>query len=194
MGRPDYQKTAVIGIVPIGDVADLAPKVIAAHVSGYLGLEALVLPPVALPAGTLDRQRLQYDAGKMIAALETGPYADDYLKLVGVVDVDICMPIFTHVFGEARQGGQWALVSLYQLYPPRSAVQPPASAYERMAKIALHEIGHLFNLRHCDDPGCLMQFSGGLADLDLLPVYFCHYCRAFFKEAISADGRSPSQT
>ncbi len=193
MGRPDHQKNAVIGIVPVGDVAALAPKVIAAHVSGYLGLETLVLPPVALPAGALDPQRLQYDAGKMIAALETGPYADDYLKLVGVVDVDICLPIFTHVFGEARQGGKWALVSLYQLHAPRSTGQPPASAYERMAKIALHEIGHLFNLRHCEDPGCLMQFSGGLTDLDLLPFYFCQYCRTFFKEAISTDGRSPSQ-
>ena len=193
MRRPDQQKKADIGIVPVGDVADLVPKVIAAHVSGYLGLEAAVLPPVALPTEALDRQRLQYDAGKMLAALETRAYGVDTLKLVAVVNVDICLPIFTHVFGEAQQDGKWALVSLFRLLD-RPADPRSALLYERTAKIALHEIGHLFNLRHCEDPGCLMQFSGELAELDLMPLHFCRYCRAFFKDALNGVGRPSLQT
>jgi len=193
MRRPDHKEKAFIGIVPVGEVAALAPKVIAAHVSGYLGLEAFVLPPVALPPEALDRQRLQYDAGKMIAALEKGTYDDGYLKLVGVVNVDLCLPIFTHVYGEAQQGGKWALVSLFHLAGRPTTVPLPAELYERTAKIALHEIGHLFNLRHCEDPGCLMQFSGGLAELDLLPLHFCRYCQAFFKEAVNGLNRPPSR-
>ena len=184
-------RNAIIGIVPLGDMADLEPNIIAAHVAGYLNLEALVLPPLALPSGTLDRQRLQYNAGKMITALENGPY-NDYLKLVGVVSVDIFLPIFTHVFGEAQLGGKWALVSLSQLRPP-PAIQSSTSLYERVAKIALHEIGHLFNLQHCENTGCLMHFSGGLEDLDRLPIYYCRYCRAFLAEALSADSLPPFQ-
>jgi len=178
----------IVGIVPLGDVAVLGPKVIAAHVTGYLDLEALVLPSLDLPRQTLDRQRLQYDAGKMLTALEALPY-DDYLKLVGVVNVDIFLPIFTHVYGEAQQGGRWALVSLFQLQQPHGPAHNPESLlYERAAKIALHEIGHLFNLEHCEDTQCLMHFSGALEDLDKLPLYYCRYCRAFYKAALS-NGR-----
>jgi archaemetzincin len=172
-----------IGIVPVGKVPTLEPKIIAAHVAGYLDLEALVLPSVALPAEALDRQRLQYNAGQMLTALETLPFSA-YRKLVGVVNVDIFLPIFTHVFGEARQGGRWALVSLYQLaHQHGSAPVESVPSYDRAAKIALHEIGHLFNLPHCDDPCCLMHFSGSLEDLDRLPFDYCRYCRTFFTEA-----------
>ena len=184
MRRADPHKKAAIGIVPIGDVTDMAAKVISAHLWGYLGLDADILPPVPLPSRALDRQRLQVDAGKTIAALETGPHGDDYPKLVGVMDADICMPIFTHVLGEAQQGGQWAVVSLFRLHP-RPADRSPALLYERLAKIGLHEIGHLFNLRHCEGPGCLMQFSGGLTELDRMPLHFCRYCRAYFEEALN---------
>jgi archaemetzincin len=131
---------------------------------------------------------LQYDAGKLLAAFEALPISD-YHKLVGVVTVDIFLPIFTHVFGEAQQGGRWALVSLFQLHTEHgSAPAASATIYERAAKIALHEIGHLFNLPHCDDDQCLMHFSGGLADLDRLPFNYCRYCRTFFTEALNADG------
>lgn len=183
MPSAQHLQNAAIGIVPVGDVADLAAKVVAAHISAYLGLPADILPPVALPAHSLDRQRLQYDAGKMIAALEAEPYGAAYLKLVGVMDVDICLPIFTHVFGEAKQGGRWAVVSLFHLHS-RPADPAPAALYERLAKIALHEIGHLFNLQHCESPGCLMQFSGGVPELDRLSFHFCRYCRIFLKEAL----------
>jgi archaemetzincin len=129
----------------------------------------------------------------MIAALETGPHGHDYPKLVGVTDADICLPIFTHVLGEAQQGGPWAVVSLFRLHP-RAAEEPPARLYERLAKIALHEIGHLFNLRHCEGPGCLMQFSGGLRELDRLPLMLCRYCRAYFEEALNTLGLRSSRT
>ena len=188
------QTPGIIGIVPLGDVDGLGPKIIAAHVAGYLNLEALVLPAIALPGQALDRRRLQYDAGQILKALAALPY-DRYLKLVAVVDVDIFLPIFTHVFGEAQQGGRWALVSFFHLQQPGGPADDPAAMhYERAAKIALHEIGHLFNLEHCDDPHCLMHFSGALEDLDSLPFYYCRYCRAAYKEALNANLWPPSRT
>jgi archaemetzincin len=193
MRRVDLRKKAAIGIVPIGDGADMAAKVIAAHLSGYLDLDADIRVPLTLPSRAWDRGRLQVDAGKLIAALEAEPYSDDYAKLVGVMNADMGMPIFTHVLGEAQQGGQWAVVSLFRLHPPAEN-RSPGMIYERVAKIALHEIGHLFNLRHCDGPGCLMQFSGGLDELDRLSLHFCRYCRAYFEEALDAGGLRTSRT
>ena len=41
--RKDRQR---IGVIPIGDIPDIAPKVIAAHISGYLDLQAILLEPM----------------------------------------------------------------------------------------------------------------------------------------------------
>jgi len=105
--------------------------------------------------------------------------------VIGILDVDLFVPIFSHVFGEAKQGGKYALVSLFRLKKnPDGSTIMSSNFYERAAKVALHELGHLYNLFHCEDKRCLMHFSGGLEDLDETPLYFCRYCTAFFKDAL----------
>ena len=173
-----------IGVVAVGNVSVTPLKVITAHISGYLNLSAEMLPPLAHPAYALDAQRRQYNAAVIISKLESITF-HPYDKIVAVVDVDLFVPIFTHVFGEARQGGNTALVSMYRL-EKKGKDQSPASsmALERAAKIALHELGHLYDLSHCMDSKCLMHFAGDLEDLDRTPLYLCRYCTAFFRDAV----------
>jgi archaemetzincin len=61
---------------------------------------------------------------------------------------------------------------------------PPPGILERTAKVALHELGHLFNLEHCHDTRCLMHFSGNLTELDETPLYYCRYCATYFRDAL----------
>jgi archaemetzincin len=178
-------KKRTIGIVALGDVPELAPKVIAAHIISYLKLPAEILTPLEPPADAFDEARLQYDAGKILHFFETCPY-DNYEKIVGVLKGDLFIPTFTHVFGEAKQAGMHAIVSLFRLAPGKKADNPSSSLlFERAAKVALHELGHLFNLSHCEHQNCLMHYSGGLADLDDTPLYFCRYCNTYFHDAIT---------
>ena len=175
----------VIGVVPVGKVPELAPKVIAAHITGYLKLSAEILNPLELPGNAFDERRLQYDAGSILNFFESFPF-DEYDKVIGVLNVDLFVPIFTHVFGEARQSGKYALVSLFRLAEGKESYKSSASLlFERVAKVALHELGHLFNLWHCEDSKCLMHFSGNLEDLDHAPLYFCRYCSAYYRVAFS---------
>ena len=111
-----------IGVVPLGEICELTVKSIAAHILGYLRLDTLILPPMEHPAYAYDDQRHQYDAGAMITALESLPFPQ-CAKIIGGVDLDLFVPIFTHVFGEARQGNRVALVSTYRLKPPSSSSQ-----------------------------------------------------------------------
>jgi len=172
-----------IGIVPLGDLSPLIPKIVAAHIESYLHLDAEILPAEDLPAVAYSRQRLQYDAGKMIAFLESFP-PTGHEKKIALLTVDLFVPIFSHVFGESRQGGAWALTSVFRLERQKNGSIPASETlYERTAKVALHEIGHLFCLVHCDDPLCLMHFSGGLSDLDRTPLQFCRYCAQYLREA-----------
>ena len=175
-----------MGVVPIGNIPEITSKTIAAHILGYLNLKADILPPLEHPAYAHDKGRLQYDAGAILKALESEPF-HGYTKVIGLLDVDLFVPILTHVFGEARQGGRHALVSLHRLKSNSDGSTPTMSLFlERAAKVALHELGHLFHLTHCMDDKCLMHFSGGLLDLDWAPLYFCRYCSIYLRDDLSS--------
>ena len=173
-----------VGVVPIGNVPEITSKTIAAHLLGYLDINADVLPSLEHPAYACDKKRLQYDAGTILDALESEPF-HDYTKVIGVLDVDLFIPILTYVFGEAKQGGKYALVSLFRLKRnPDGSISPISLLLERAAKVALHEVSHLFDLHHCMDRRCLMHFSGKLDHLDKTPLYFCRYCSSYFLDAL----------
>jgi archaemetzincin len=174
-----------IGVVPFGEVPEIASKAIAANILGYMHMDTEIVPPLEHPADAFDKRRLQYNAGAILKVFESIPF-HDYEKVVGVIDVDLFVPILTHVFGEARQGGRYAIVSLFRLKRNSDGSIPPMPTFlERTAKVALHELGHLFNLTHCMDEKCLMHFSGGLQDLDKTPLYFCRYCSIYLRDALS---------
>lgn len=166
------------GVVAIGEVPKDVLKVVAAHITGYLNLKTEVLPSLQHPSYAHDSRRQQYDAGIILSTLESTSLHEQQ-KVIGVLNVDLFVPIFTHVFGEAQQGGKYALVSLYRLgrmSGKRKAISP--QVLERTAKVALHELGHLFDRVHCEDNHCIMHFMGRVEDLDKIPPYFCRYCAA----------------
>lgn len=173
-----------VGVVPLGEVHEIALKVIAAHISGYYKLGVEILPPLEHPAYALDERRFQYDVGIIFKAFESMRFKD-HEKVIGVLNLDLFVPIFTYVFGEAKQGEKFALVSLFRLGKnPDGSPSPSSLIFERAAKVALHELGHLYNLLHCREKMCLMHFSGGIQDLDKTPIYLCRYCSTFLKDSL----------
>ena len=175
----------IIGVAPVGDVPELVPKVIAAHIIGYLDLAAEILTPLELPAAAIDEIQRRYNAATILSWFESNP-CGHYDKVISVFNVDLFIPTFAYVFGEARQGGKNALVSLFRLAKKNENRNPPSeNLCERAAKVALHELGHLYNLLHCQEKHCLMHYSGGLADLDDIPLYFCRYCHTYFQDALA---------
>ena len=178
-------KKRIIGVVPVGGVPELAPRVIVGHIIGYFKLAAEILPPCDPPAAAFDKIQRQYNAALLLSLFESGPY-DNYDKIISVFSDDLFIPTFAYVFGEAQQGGRHALVSLFRLAMEKEGRRPPAAVLcERAAKVALHELGHLYNLSHCQEKNCLMHYAGGLADLDSIPLYFCRYCNTYFKDALA---------
>ncbi|MBW2252743.1 MAG: archemetzincin, partial [Deltaproteobacteria bacterium] len=59
--------------------------------------------------------------------------------------------------------------------------------YERAVKVALHELGHLFDLLHCEHKRCLMHFSGSIEELDEQPLYLCNYCSIYLQDKLNTD-------
>ena len=116
-------------------------------------------------------------------------YFDNDEKIIGILNQDLFIPIFTHIFGEARQGGNCGLVSLFRLKKNTDGSSPhKALIHARAVKVALHELGHLFNLLHCENKECLMHFSGGLEELDEMSPGFCKYCSVYLQDKIGGAG------
>jgi archaemetzincin len=174
-----------IGVLPVGFVPDLVLSIIVSNIEAYLKLTPEIVPPFDPPVMAYNNNRGQFDAGKMIQAFSELDL-QQYGKVIAVFMEDLFVPIVTHVYGEAQQGGKFAIISLFRLAPNPSRVNsnPSSTLYERAVKIALHEIGHLYNLLHCEDTKCLMHFSDSLEDLDATPIFFCRYCHRYFQTAL----------
>lgn len=162
-------------VVPLGKVHEVACAVAAAHLGSLVGLKTRVADPEPVPGGAYLAVRGQYNAAALMDHLARGLPPGGVR--VGVTEYDLCLPVFTHVFGEARMGGGVAVGSLYRLRQG-SAGQPASRelVYQRLAKVVCHEAGHAMGLGHCFELGCLMRFTGGLAKLDDLEMWFCPAC------------------
>jgi len=94
-------KKQTIGIMPFGEIPEIVPKIIAGNIIAYLNLLAEIIPPAENPDYALNGKRLQYDAGTILMNLESS-CLNNYEKVIGVFDVDLFVPIFSYVFGEAK--------------------------------------------------------------------------------------------
>jgi len=182
------QKQICIGVAPFGEVPGAALQGVAAFIRKHLHLEAHILAPFQNPSDAYDQKRGQYNAAIILKAIKSMPFDEGLDKVIAVMNVDLFIPIFTYVLGEANEGGRYALASLYRL--GRSTGRLPASMdqiVERLIKVAIHELGHLFNIGHCLNQRCLMHYSGNLDDLDATTLGFCDYCSEFLTYAIRRE-------
>ncbi len=133
---------------------------------------------------TFDPNRDQYNSSLILRQLITTPPGDAG-KILGVVDVDLFIPILTFVFGEAQLQGIGSVVSTHRLHnrfyglPENREVTT-----DRLLKEAVHELGHTFGLIHCTQQRCVMNASTYVENIDQKPVEFCPVCQ----KGIQASG------
>jgi len=141
---------------------------------GSIGVEA-----------ALDAARQQYHSTVILDRLRAQAPANGS-RLLGVAAVDLFVPIFTFVFGEAEVGGHCALASTYRLEEERYGLPADDDKLRgRLTKEAVHELGHTFGLRHCDNWQCVMASSHSVERVDLKSESFCEDCAAVVRAIIA---------
>jgi archaemetzincin len=166
----------VIHLVGIGDDIQVEElDLLAANLARQLHQACHVDPARIDPDFAYDPVRNQYHATAILRGLSTCKLPG---RILGVASVDLFVPIFTFVFGEAQLSGHCAVISTFRLRQQLYGLPPdPELTAERLLKEAMHELGHTFGLRHCHDWSCPMASSFSIDRLDLKNVSFCPACQ-----------------
>jgi archaemetzincin len=125
--------------------------------------------------------RKRYRAERLLDYLNKSMPKDGW-RILGLTDVDISTTkgkIFDWgVLGLGELPGTATVISSFRC---RNKVRNVAHAMERLAKVAVHEIGHTLGLDHCPTVGCLMEDAMGKVATTDRERDFCARCRALAK-------------
>jgi len=177
-GAEGAAEAETLELLPVGTLPGGALDELAARLSRHVELPVRALPPSPALGVVRLAGRDQLDANALLLALEARATTPRRL-LVGVTADDIAIPIFTFVFGLARQGGRAAVVSLARTDPRFYGLPADADLQGgRVIAEVLHELGHLATLEHCANRACLMSFAGNVERVDVRGRRFCPDCSA----------------
>ncbi|CUS90621.1 archaemetzincin, partial [Candidatus Kryptonium thompsonii] len=114
-----------------------------------------------------DSSREQFNSTKIISIL-LEKFKNFNGKVLGVISIDLFIPVLTYVFGEAQLKGKVSIVSTFRLneitygFPENKKLTA-----ERLLKEAVHELGHNFGLLHCENYLCVMHSSTSVEEVDI---------------------------
>ena len=130
-----------------------------------------------------DLKRDQYHSTKILEKLaNTSP--SQTFKVAAITNKDLFIPILTHVYGEAQLAGKACIVSTFRLQEGLSIVNIEKEFENRIVKEVLHELGHTFNLRHCQDNSCIMHYCRSMRDVDRKSNQLCRYCKILLEDEL----------
>jgi archaemetzincin len=164
-----------VQLVALGAIAPALEQDLVQRVSRRIAAPCRLGAPLPLDDLPTIPGRNQADADLMLARLEA--LASAGVVVVGIAAIDVAIPIFTFVFGRARQGGRACLVSLARLEPAFYGLPPDSRLVaDRALAEVLHELGHVAGLGHCRDFACLMHFAASVETIDVRGSGFCAPC------------------
>lgn len=177
-----------IAISPIGDFDSSMIDSLCETVFKNFGIPAKPHPILDDIAFAWNAERRQYHSTPVLERLaaKAPPWA---LKVAAIVKVDLYIPILTYVYGEAQLKGRACIISVFRLNQSLPPLSADMAFQSRLAKEITHELGHTFDLRHCQDPACIMHYCRTEADVDRKSEHLCRYCKVLLSDGIKRMGK-----
>jgi len=168
-------------IQPLGRFNQELAKYIVTEIERvYPFCQVEILPVKAIPQSAYYPSRNRWRAEKLLVSL-TAEMPRGYRKVIGVLEDDISTTKGEHLdwglFGLADIGGKSCVMSVFRL---KKSGTSEKLYHERVAKVAIHELGHTLGLAHCENPLCIMTDAKGLIKtFDHAHCLPCKECRQF---------------
>ena len=191
-----------ISLVPIGETPLAPVRDVAEDLARISGLSTrMSANRVSVPEDSYDVRRGQFQAPRLLQVLRgLRPASDGWIRhgdslVLGIAAIDLYAPGLSFVFGQADTAAGVAVISLARLYPAFYGRNHVLETFRRRAAIeAVHEVGHLLGVHHCDDRHCVMFYSSTITDSDRKGPTFCVACRTMAGRSVAgATAASPSQ-
>lgn len=165
LGRFDAEQSRII-------------KTVSEYIEAFYGLKVKRLPGQRLPnkISKAETRNVDYPAHRQ---LRTGWILEKILKpalpadaaaLIAFTNEDLYPDRSVYfVFGQASFEERVGVWSLYRLDDNAA----PGQFLSRTMKISVHEVGHMFSMRHCTKYECVMSGTNHLAETDRRPIDAC---------------------
>jgi len=183
---PDVQPPGrALYVQPLGNCSDQAQGVtdVVTALRAFYPIEVRVLDCQELPQAAYYPPRKRYRAERLLAYLNQRMPKGGW-RILGLTAVDISTTKDNYpdwgVMGLGELPGTATVISSFRC---RKKARDEAHAVERLAKVAVHEIGHTLGLPHCPTRGCLMEDAMGKVTTTDRELDFCPRCRAQAKQA-----------
>jgi len=165
-----------IDIIPIGEVEETLLLFLKQSLFQTFKIQARIRNRSFNLTPAYDPARNQYNSsGLLLELIDDVP--PETLKILGVTQLDLFIPIFTFLFGEAQLNGIGAVVSTHRLHNEFYGIPEDKELLKtRLMKEGIHELGHTFGLVHCFALNCVMKSSTYVEDIDQKSGHFCGVC------------------
>lgn len=170
-------------VAPIGTIKSSWLHAVEDAVARIFNFSISVHPLLEDISFAFDPDRDQYHSTEILNHLSP-LLPETAVRILAITDVDLFIPILTYVYGEAQLGGTAAILSVHRLIQRPVRSDSDRLIRDRIAKEAVHEIGHTFHLKHCPDPACIMHYCRGIKDVDQKTDQLCRYCRVLLSDAM----------
>ena len=171
-----WMKKKSVDIIPIGKVDDKVLERLFLTIKGCFGYPCRINGEREIPSYAYNPDRKQYYSTMILKELYAG-VKNDSIRTIGVTALDLYIPVFTFVFGEAQLGSHCAIISLNRLGQEFYGLPRDEELFlSRAEKEAVHELAHTFGLTHCYDENCIMHSSYTIGDTDVKSILFCKLC------------------
>jgi archaemetzincin len=190
----------VLYVQPLGAFTPAQTRVVALaaeYMSRFFSLPVRVLAPARLDKVPRTARRdspvgsgKQIRAGYLTMEVLRPALPPDAAALIGFTAHDLYPDeTMNFVFGQASLEARVGVWSLYWLGRPDASEADFTFTLLRTLKVASHETGHMFSLRHCTKYECVMNGMNSLSEADRRPLDACPECMAKLCWAAGADPR-----
>lgn len=183
--RPTAERNKIY-VQPLGTFSPAQMKVVkltAEYLRAFYSLPVVLRDPNPVEKVPLEMQRVQYPNNRQI---RTSYFLDNILPPLLPNDAAalICFTNFdlypedtwNYVFGQASLEARVGVWSLWRLERDGQKRTDADRFLDRTLKIATHETGHMFSMRHCKKYECLMSGTNSLDETDRRPLDTCPEC------------------
>jgi archaemetzincin len=168
-------------IVPVGTLAHFVTEDLCQDLKAHIPCQPTISKSVTVPQFTYNSKRGQYYAEAILDEIIKNKRTNTIV--LGIIDKDLYVHGLNFVFGIADPTRKSALISITRLR--ESFYRLPENhnvLRKRVITEAIHELGHVLGLGHCQNPKCVMFFSNSLKDTDRKGPHFCTNCKAILQK------------